>query len=61
MSERLTIGDAEFWRRPLEDRMADFAELQAKGPFTAAKVPNIMSGEDDHFTAVARVGTIMLS
>ncbi len=52
MSERLTIGDAEFWRRPLEDRMADFAELQAKGPFTAAKVPNMMSGEDDHFTAV---------
>ena len=59
MSERLTIGDAEFWRRPLEDRMADFAELQAKGPFTAAKVPNMMSGEDDHFTAVTGFAEIV--
>ena len=52
MSERLTIGDPAFWRRPLQDRMDDFAALRATGPFTRGEVPNLMTGEIDEFFAV---------
>ena len=33
----LTIGDSAFWRRPLQQRMDDFAALRAQGPFTRSE------------------------
>jgi cytochrome P450 len=48
----LTIADAEFWRRPLQDRMDDFAVLRAESPFTRSDIPNLMTGEMDEFFAV---------
>jgi len=48
----LTIGDAEFWRRPLQERMDDFAALRAESPFTRSEIPNLMTDEIDEFFAV---------
>ena len=55
----LTIADAEFWRRPLQDRMDDFAALRAEGPFTHAQIPNLMTGETDEFFAVTRYAELV--
>ncbi|WP_421120697.1 cytochrome P450 [Aquihabitans daechungensis] len=48
----LTIGNAEFWRRPLQDRMDDFAALRAESPFTRSEIPNLMTDSIDEFYAV---------
>ncbi|HVM10477.1 MAG TPA: cytochrome P450 [Acidimicrobiales bacterium] len=49
---RLSIGDADFWRRPLNDRMADFAQLRDEhGPFVPVELPG-MFGEPLPFHAV---------
>ena len=58
-TDDLTIGDAEFWRRPLQDRMDDFAVLREQGPFTRAKVPNLLTGEQDDFLAVTRYAELV--
>ncbi len=55
----LTIGDAEFWRRPLQDRMDDFAVLREDGPFTKATVPNLLTGEIEDFYAVTRYAELV--
>ena len=41
MSERLALGDPLFWRRPLTDRMADFAAFNGeyRRHFDAARMP----------------------
>ena len=49
-----TIADAEFWRRPLQARMDDFAVMRAESPFTRAEIPNLLTGEMDEFLAVTR-------
>ncbi len=51
-TERLSIGNPEFWRRPLSERMADFADLRKDGPFTRDRAPNLLTGEQDEFYAV---------
>ena len=44
----LDITDAEFWQRPLEERMAHFALLREEGPFTRGEYENTgCRGEDD--------------
>ncbi len=48
----LTIGNAEFWRRPLQERMDDFAAMRAESPFTRSTIPNLMTNEVDEFFAV---------
>jgi cytochrome P450 len=48
----LTIGNAEFWRRPLQDRMDDFATLRAESPFTRSEIPNLLTDSIDEFFAV---------
>jgi methyl-branched lipid omega-hydroxylase len=48
-----SIGDADFWRRPLEDRMADFAVLREQGSFVPVELPG-MFGEPIEFQAVLR-------
>ena len=52
MSERLALGDPLFWRRPLTDRMADFAAFRAESPFTHALSDNPLTGVPDEFYAV---------
>ena len=49
----LSIGDAEFWRRPLRERMVDFASLREHGPFVPVELPSFF-GEGDRFHAVVR-------
>ena len=39
---RLDIADPLFWRRPLQDRMDDFAAMRAQGPFWDAEIPDTM-------------------
>jgi methyl-branched lipid omega-hydroxylase len=58
-TERLSIADAEFWRLPLEQRMAHFAELREQGPFVAATAPSPLTGEDDDFYAVTRYAEVV--
>jgi cytochrome P450 len=58
-TERLSIADAEFWRQPLEQRMAHFAELRAVSPFTKAVTPSPLTGEDDEFYAVTRYAELV--
>ena len=48
----LTIAQAEFWRRPLQDRMDDFAVMRAESPFTRAEIPNLLTDSMDEFFAV---------
>ena len=58
-SERLDIGNALFWRRPLEDRMADFAAMRAEGPFTHAQFHNPLTGESEDFWAVTSYSDVV--
>ncbi|MGI8757194.1 MAG: cytochrome P450, partial [Acidimicrobiales bacterium] len=59
MSEPLSIGDPMFWRRPLADRMADFAVLREEGPFTRSSAYNFLSDEMDEFLAVTRYADVV--
>jgi cytochrome P450 len=54
-----TIADAEFWRRPLQDRMDDFATMRDASPFTRAEIPNLLTGENDEFFAVTRYAELI--
>jgi len=54
MSERRALGHPEFWWRPIEDRMADFAAMSEISPFTKASVQNPLSGMQDDYYAVTR-------
>jgi hypothetical protein len=38
------LVDPQFWRMPLEDRMARFAELREISPYLRASFDNPMSG-----------------
>ncbi len=51
---QIDLGGPDFWRRPLQDRMDDFATLRAEGPFARSNAFNFMTGEDDEFFAVTR-------
>jgi methyl-branched lipid omega-hydroxylase len=39
---RFDIADPQFWRRPLQDRMDDFAAMRAKGPFWDSEIPDTL-------------------
>jgi cytochrome P450 len=58
-SERLQIGDPEFWRRSLDQRMADFAVMREEGPFTRAAAPDPLSGTTEEFFAVTRYAEVV--
>ena len=51
---RLTLDHAEFWRRPLQARMDDFAAMRENGPFTKAAVTNGLTGEHEEYWAVTQ-------
>lgn len=59
MTEPMSIGDPMFWRRPLADRMADFAVLREQGPFTRSSAYNFLSEEMDEFLAVTRFADVV--
>ena len=48
-----SIGEAEFWRRPLNERMADFAVLREQGSFSPVALPGLF-GDSTEFQAVLR-------
>src|SRR5436190_3783551 len=50
---QLSIGASQFWRRPLEARMADFAVLREEGAFIPAEVESPL-GPLETFYAVIR-------
>jgi cytochrome P450 len=59
MTEPLLIGDREFWTRPLQDRMDDFAVYREQGPFTRAKAYNMLEDRMDDFYAVTRYAELV--
>ena len=58
-TEHLQLGDANFWRRSLDERMADFAVLRESGPFTKAMSDNPLTGVPDEFYAVTRYAELV--
>lgn len=54
-----SLADAAFWRQPLSDRMAHFAELREQGPFVATSVENPFSDAPDDFYAVTRYDEVV--
>jgi methyl-branched lipid omega-hydroxylase len=48
------LSAPEFWRRPLAERMADFAVVREGAPFTPGRALNPLTGETDDFWAVTR-------
>src|SRR5688572_28912341 len=55
----MTLADADFWRRPLQERMDDFAVIREEGPFTKVGFDNILSGEREEFYAVTRYAELL--
>jgi cytochrome P450 len=53
------LVDPDFWRQPLSDRMATFAELREAGPFAEASYVLPMSGTTEHFHAVIRYAELV--
>ncbi len=58
-TRRLGIDDPEFWRLPLAERMAHFAELREISPFTRASTPSPITGAHDEFFAVTRYAEVV--
>jgi cytochrome P450 len=56
---RPSIGDAAFWHLPLAARMAHFAELRERAPFTRASFTDPLTGEDRDFFAATRYADVV--
>src|SRR4029077_18930769 len=57
-----TVGeliDPQFWRMPLEDRMARFAELRETDAFLGASFDNPMSGLTEEFLVTTRYAELV--
>jgi cytochrome P450 len=50
----LDIADAEFWRRPLDVRMADFAALREQSAFIPSEIEGTIFGDPTRFYSVIR-------
>ena len=50
----LSIGQSEFWSRPLAARMADFAGLREQSAFIPEKIPSNVFGDETRFYSVIR-------
>ncbi|HEY7134211.1 MAG TPA: cytochrome P450 [Acidimicrobiia bacterium] len=53
------LVDPEFWRLPLEDRMARFAQLRELGPFLHASFDNPMTGLTESFSVTTRYAELV--
>ncbi|HEX2381665.1 MAG TPA: cytochrome P450 [Acidimicrobiales bacterium] len=51
--------EPDFWRQPLDARMAEFIELREAGPFTSVSFENLMSGETEHFQVATRYADVV--
>jgi methyl-branched lipid omega-hydroxylase len=59
---RLSIGDADFWRRPLQQRMADFAALREEhGAFVPVELPNFFGDPIPFHAAVGHAELVEIS
>ena len=56
---RPDIATAEFWQRPLAERMADFAVIREAERFPAYEFPNMLTGETERFHAVVHFDDII--
>jgi cytochrome P450 len=54
-----SIGDAAFWHQPLAARMAQFAELRERGPFTRASFNDPLDGQEREFFAATRYADVV--
>lgn len=52
-------ADPGFWNRPLEERMADFAELREAAPFTRYQFVNPLTSSPEEFYAVTRHAEVL--
>jgi cytochrome P450 len=52
-------ADPGFWNRPLEERMADFAELRKAAPFTRYQFVNPLTSSPEEFYAVTRHAEVL--
>lgn len=53
------LVDPQFWRMPLDDRMARFAELREVGPFLPASFDNPMTGLTEKFFVTTRYAEVV--
>src|SRR5262249_40083837 len=53
------LVDPQFWRMPLEHRMARFAELREMGPFLRGSFENPMSGLTESFWVTTRYAELV--
>ena len=51
--------EPDFWRQPLDARMAEFIELREAGPFTSVSFENPMSGETEQFEVATRYASVV--
>jgi cytochrome P450 len=56
---QLDITDADFWQKPLEERMAHFAVLRDAAPFTRGEYENLMTMQTEEFYAVTRYAELV--
>ncbi|HEV7722760.1 MAG TPA: cytochrome P450, partial [Iamia sp.] len=55
----IDLATAEFWQRPLAERMADFALLREAERFPQYEFPNMLTGETERFHAVIHFDDII--
>ncbi len=53
------LVDPEFWRLPLAERMARFAELRETAPFIPAKFENFLTGLEESFQVTTRYAEVV--
>jgi cytochrome P450 len=53
------ISEASFWHQPIADRMAYFAELRDREPFTLTEFHNQMTQQTEQFYAVTRYAEVV--
>jgi cytochrome P450 len=51
--------DPQFWRQPLADRMARFAEMREQGPFVPVEFVHPLTGEPERFHTVLRYDEVI--
>jgi methyl-branched lipid omega-hydroxylase len=53
------LVDPAFWRQPLSDRMATFAELREIAPFLPARFVNAINGFEESFSVTTRYAEVI--
>ena len=53
------LATPEFWRQPLQPRMAQFAEIREQGPFVPVEFDNPLTETRERFYAVTRYDEVV--